>query len=229
MTDLGNYEFVGVFALFLLICAWLWRGILTGRKKFYWYMVWNIVLASVPVLAILAIHSFGGKSLFTDISISAIWLLFLPNIFYLLTDFLHLNPEVLVNKRGDKAEINARYVRGDAWYIVDSFLLFVTAVFATGVGGFALEEYNSFLNEHYPFALAVVLMPLIIVLCAVGLYIGRFGRWNSWDAFVRPHAILRDLGAMLRSSKERNRLWIVTLTIVTFEIFSWALYSFFTR
>jgi uncharacterized membrane protein len=36
------------------------------------------------------------------------------------------------------------------------------------------------------------------MLGSVGVYLGRFQRWNSWEALTQPKAILADLWPLLR-------------------------------
>ncbi len=68
-----------VFALSLLVA----RVLYTGRPT-YLFLVWNLLLAMIPLA--LALPARGGAGRF------ALWLLFFPNAPYLVTDLVHLRP-----------------------------------------------------------------------------------------------------------------------------------------
>ena len=38
-----------------------------------------------------------------------------------------------------------------------------------------------------------------IALCSIGVVIGRFQRWNSWDLMTRPHAVMTTTFKWVRS------------------------------
>lgn len=219
--DLGFFEGA---ALILLVLGWGVRGIMTRSFFFYWFMIWNMFLAAAPVPLVLLLESTEGLAFIPALLLSAVWLLFLPNTFYLLTDFMHLNPNVLVNRRHNGSSPGTHYERGDALYVVDSLLLFLTTLFGVVIGGFVLEYYYRFLIAGYP-GIAQPVMAFVVVIAAIGLYVGRFGRWNSWDAIIRPHKVLGQLISMLNSGKEFKRFAIITLITIAFELFSWAAYA----
>jgi uncharacterized membrane protein len=63
---------------------------------------------------------------------------------------------------------------------------------------------------------------LIMLLSAIGVYIGRFGRWNSWDALASPWLIVSDLLTSLSSQPVLERFGLVVLTAVLFEALAFA-------
>jgi uncharacterized membrane protein len=139
---------------------------------FYGFLVWNLVLAWVPLAFALAAYAkarTGGGPLVVVLGIC--WLLFFPNAPYLLTDFIHLHESFLT----------------PLWY--DALML---AAFAwTGlVLGFASLYVMQAIWERAtsPFVswLGVV---GALALASFGVYLGRFLRFNSWDALVRPGRI----------------------------------------
>src|SRR5262245_33382879 len=77
--------FCGVLALF--------RVFYTGRTAYIW-LGWNLILAWVPLLIALVIarrHAPGTRpSWLLSGVLGAVWLAFLPNAPYLVTDLIHL-------------------------------------------------------------------------------------------------------------------------------------------
>ena len=66
----------------------LLRIIHTGKPMFLW-LVWNLFLAYVPYL-LSSLLTLRQPSRWRFLLLSAIWLLFIPNSFYILTDLFHL-------------------------------------------------------------------------------------------------------------------------------------------
>lgn len=134
------------------------------------FLVWNLMLAWVPF--VLAIAIYGGYRHNAPapvlLLLGGLWLLFLPNAPYLVTDFIHVGAVPGV----------------PTW-----FDAVVIAVFA-GTGlllGFASIYLIQAVTAHrlgerlvWTFVLGV------IALTAAGIYIGRVHRLNSWDAFRSP-------------------------------------------
>jgi uncharacterized membrane protein len=209
----------------LAICGvWLARCVVT-RTFEHGFIPLNIFLAAVPLMLelpmLLAIKRlFGAYRRIAVLFLGSVWLLFLPNAFYILTDFMHLNPDVLVNRREDNFYHTVHYVRGDGLFIFDSLLIFAAVLFGAYVGGVALVHGYQYLLRIMHKTMAQAALALIIVLSAIGVYIGRFSRWNSWEGLLQPHAIVYDLLQDLSSSVKRERLVATVVTVIIFQVAS---------
>ncbi len=186
----------------LVVILWLIRSLIAGNFYYYGFFLWNMLLAFVPILIQENIakvsNIFSGNILvFTRYIFAGLWLLFLPNAIYLFTDFMHLNKSVLVNVRGNLVKSGASYVRGDELFVVDSLMVFLLAVFGFVVAGMALSAAHSFFFSKFNKRVACLMAGLVVSLCSIGVYAGRFGRWNSWDVLVRPISLVRDLPNLL--------------------------------
>jgi uncharacterized membrane protein len=204
-----------------ILVLWLVRVAVTGSLR-YDFIIWNIALASVPLLvepAFTAIRNriTGILAKVASLLTAAVWLLFLPNAFYIITDFMHLNPDVVVNARDDAKTYSIFYDRGDGLYIYDTLLLFAAAAFGAYVGGLALLHAYTYFRKKVSRVLAIPLIAFIMLLAAVGVYIGRFGRWNSWDGLLYPHYVITDLIDSLMNSTTLERFSLLVLTIVLFQ------------
>jgi uncharacterized membrane protein len=159
-TELINLAFFSLFAYVVLF----YRLQKTDTLNFI-YLAWNLVLAWVPYLVTLGLAETRYKLVaFLKIGL---WLLFLPNAPYMITDMLHLHP------------------RSEAPYWLDTFITFVfsfNGVLLFYVSTRAVWNYFQTLNRY----LAMVIMPLCFILCGYGIYLGRWLRFNSWDAVHHP-------------------------------------------
>lgn len=142
------------------------------------WMAWNTWLALVPLG--LAVCLFPGNRRRTPLWWLglAVFIAFLPNAPYVLTDIIHL-----------VHNIRAGY---SLWIItlvlVPQYLLFMLVGFEAYVlSVLALTRYLQRQGCRYS-AIVEWGMPL---LCAVGVYLGRFRRLNSWDLLVQPDTVLQ--------------------------------------
>jgi uncharacterized membrane protein len=189
---------VGVLSAGALALASL--GSLLTRRAPHFYLVWNLFLALLPLgfalLAHRALHRGGWKA---AIFPAALWLLFLPNSPYILTDFIHLT-------------------RTDPRWVWGHLLLLV---WFSGAGLFAglvsLRILHAALATRLSPLLTWVVISVVSLLTGLGVVLGRFERWNSWDALRDPGAIVTDVLQRLNPGS------LLTLQ----GILPWALGAFF--
>lgn len=209
---------------------WLLRCVADGMTFGYRFLFLNIFLASVPLLLgllfpVIRQRLKGALRTAACILTGFLWLLFIPNAFYILTDFMHLNSNVLVNMPGDTYRSAIEYARGDAMFMLDSLLIFCTVIFGGYAGGLALVQAYRYFRYKTGKGSALLLMSTIILLSSVGIFIGRFGRWNSWDALYQPWAIVGDLYQQLATPALSERFVVVVLTGIIFHLLSfWVVY-----
>jgi uncharacterized membrane protein len=140
------------------------------------FMAWNLTLALVPLVI--------GAFLFRRRRTSPLWwlglaafLAFLPNAPYVLSDVIHLADDV-------------RATRSDA--VVIGILLQYAAFFLAGLLAYviALGELTRWLAARGWDRLRTAGVELAVhAACAVGVYLGRVPRFNSWDLVTRPDAV----------------------------------------
>jgi uncharacterized membrane protein len=162
-------------------------GLLAGRNLLgaggYGFLVWNLFLAWLPYLAALwaawragqrGATGWGLRAFGAALPALALWLLFLPNAPYLLTDLVHLPGMSFV-----------------WWYDAGTMAAFVWAGCLLGVASLHVVAGEARARLGAPAAWAVALSAA--ALSGFGVYVGRFLRWNSWDALLRPRALAADL------------------------------------
>ena len=140
----------------------------------YRFLVWNLFLAWLPFLLALALYDANrrGTSRAWQLTLGLAWLLFLPNAPYIVTDFLHVG------------------VIGGAPIWFDAAL--VAAFAATGVmlGLGSLLLVQTIVSRAYGELWGWLMLAPLLVLCSVGIALGRVHRFNSWDALSQPDAVV---------------------------------------
>ncbi len=176
--------------------AWLWclgllfvRWWLTGHMR-YTFLVWNLFLAAVPLGLALGLSCVRQRLI--GVGLLAGWLLFFPNAPYVFTDFIHLSP----------------YGRAPLWF--DVLLLASFALTALWLGLVSLHLVHEWIERHVSPLAGWAVVLLACPLAGFGVYLGRFGRWNSWDLLHRPVALLADVVAQLSTPEDALRIGAVT-------------------
>lgn len=147
------------------------------RAPTFFFLLWNLFLAWIPYLAALNVEHMqraGKKWGFLFLGL-LVWLAFLPNAPYIITDFIHFRHRPPV----------------PFWY--DLVLFFTTASLGLMLGLLSLYEVHLVLKRWLSKTFAKFLILSAIGLCGFGVWLGRFQRWNSWDIVTRPDALLRDI------------------------------------
>lgn len=170
---------LSLFAALLGWCAVLlvFRFFYTDSLRFG-FLIWNLLLAFIPlVAAILFARAIGRREAsWKQLAWFGVWLVFLPNAPYIITDFMHLN----------------RRSPMPVWY--DIALLASCAGTGLLLGYSSLAEVQLAIARRFSAAMGWLLAVSALFLSAFGIYLGRFLRWNSWDALTRPSHLWRDIG-----------------------------------
>jgi uncharacterized membrane protein len=153
-----------------------------SRNVTYVFLVWNLFLAWVPYLGSLwADHLYRSqpRRWWRLLFPGALWLAFFPNAPYIITDFFHLqerSPVPLWNDTGMLAIF--------AW----------TGLF---LAVFSLRIMQRLVKRHLGSILSWLFVAVTLGLSGLGIYLGRFLRWNSWDLLLHPRGVLGDVAARL--------------------------------
>jgi uncharacterized membrane protein len=138
------------------------------------FLVWNLFLAWVPfglALCLALVHARGGPVPLL-VLLGAGWLLFLPNAPYILTDFVHLG----------------RVGGVPLWF--DAALIGAFAGTGLALGLASLLVVHHVVEARAGRVVGWVVAVASLVLSALGVYLGRFPRFNSWDVVTDPHALV---------------------------------------
>ncbi len=53
----------------------------------------------------------------------------------------------------------------------------------------------------------------ILFVCSFAIYLGRFMRWNTWDALVNPAGILFDVSDHIINPAAKPQVFVTTITV----------------
>jgi uncharacterized membrane protein len=143
------------------------------------WMGWNMFLALVPLLLARVLFGHRERRRWVLVTGGAVFVAFLPNAPYVLTDVLHLPRELSV-------------AHGNGWLaaaLVGQYL----CLFAVGFAAYVLSlvRLERWLADHGVSRRAVLGVDLSLhALCAVGIVLGRVFRFNSWDLVTNPGGLL---------------------------------------
>jgi uncharacterized membrane protein len=145
------------------------------------WMTWNLFLALLPL--VLSYWLFRGAK-HRSIAwwmVLFLFVAFLPNAPYILTDVIHLvadiqeNPSLLFN----------------TLVIIPKYVLFIGIGFEAYV--LSLINLGDYLKRHGLGHWVLQVELLLHALSAIGVYLGRVERFNSWDLVTRPHHVVHSV------------------------------------
>ena len=168
------------------------RLYLSERASFA-FLAWNLALAWMPYALALGAEALGPRApRWVRAPLLLLWALFLPNAPYLLTDFVHLRPRAGI----------------PLW--LDLALLALFAATGWLLGLLSLEVWRARWQARWGAAAAWSLVALTSALCGYGIYLGRVQRWNSWDLFGAPRALLAEVLTHLHAPRQEPGLLLIT-------------------
>jgi uncharacterized membrane protein len=164
-------------------------------------LLWNLFLAWVPVFSSLIAYNIVrrrvGVSTLIVIASTFAWLLFFPNAPYLLTDIMHLRPS-----------------NAPIWF--DLILLVAFAWTGTFLGLVSLYLMQSVVRRMTGRLASWAFAVGTLAAGSFGIYLGRFLRWNSWDVFTQPGAILADILYRIRHPFDNPQTFVFSTLFFLF-------------
>lgn len=165
------------------------RVAFTGSRT-YLFLGWNLLLAWVPLLiAYLFAHVPAGRRQWPALfALGGAWLIFFPNAPYLVTDLLHLHESRAAPK----------------WF--DASMLFTFAWAGCVAGFLSLSEVHARVRRAVGPVWGWGFVAAVSALTGFGVYLGRFGRWNSWDVVSRPEALFEQIARLVLNPMDHPRM-----------------------
>jgi uncharacterized membrane protein len=155
------------------------RILMTGNI-YYGGLLWNLFLAWLPlVFALLACEQSrtGGRRTLRFGALFTAWLLFFPNAPYIFTDLIHLTERFYMH------------------FWVDMVLILICAFTGLVIGFLSLYLMQTIVAVVWGRLVSWVFIVAASALGSFGIFLGRFLRFNSWDVFLNPGRLYRDIGS----------------------------------
>jgi uncharacterized membrane protein len=170
------------------------RMIMSGSLN-YIFLPWNLFLAFIPywLTAYLTKHISVIENRFKLFLSLTIWLLFIPNSFYIITDLIHFT----------------RIRTAPKWF--DLLLIFSFAWNGILAGLISLRKVEMILMLKWKKEFPVFVVFAVMWLSAFGIYIGRFLRFNSWDVLGNPFSLASEIIDMVIHPFVNGYAWGMTL------------------
>ena len=214
---LAEHRLLPLLALSLAASSMVIGRVLASGTFSYLFLIWNLFLAWIPWilgLAVWALDRLRAPS-WVLAGPGSLWLLLLPNAPYIATD-LWLLLRFRIGRAGH-GPISLGYDAGmHLLFTITGCYLAVASL--RGVHGIVARRTGP--RSGWSFALAC------IALSGLGIYLGRVLRWNSWDVFVRPAAVVGDVLERLVDPLGHGNAWALS---TVFAVFFLACYLGFVR
>lgn len=178
-------------------------------NRYSGWILWNLFLAFIPmVLSFWLFRRRKGSRSGKWWLVFAIYIAFLPNAPYLLTDIIHL----------------IRAVRS-GFSIVAIALAFIPLHVVAIVVGFetyvvSLLNQGEYLRKQGVRQYILWTELLTHALCALGVFMGRFRRYNSWDLVVDPDMILEQT---LDDLTSKRPLLVMGVIFIVLTLLYWVM------
>jgi len=146
---------------------------LYSHTSHFQFLIWNLFLAWIPLVLAALIYRVatrrGDPARWIIVPAAIVWLLFFPNAPYIVTDFVHLG-QFHDNVPGwfDVMLI--------AWYAWTGLLLAIVS----------LRLMQEIVARAWGSRVGWLFVVLVTAAGSLGIYLGRFLRFNSWNVFQAP-------------------------------------------
>ena len=163
-------------------------------------LAWNLLLAWFPYCISGWLYRntalIKNKGIYAGIFL--VWLLFIPNSFYIITDLFHLHDDR----------------NAPLWF--DLLLIFSFAWNGLLMGILSIRSMEKITQVFIPFKHDWGFLYPVMWLNALGVYIGRYLRYNSWDVVANPFSLTTDMLRLLMHPILHKNEWAMVFSYAVF-------------
>lgn len=200
---LHKYKNTLIIASFIGLAVFSFTVFFLSYKTLHLMLLWNVFLSFIPIFISKRITN---KKTFMAVLYWILWLIFIPNAFYMLTDYMHVQ-QIVFSKT-----ISPYEVQLSRDIVIWLELCNIIICIQTGVmmGCISMHHIHKVIGTKLYF----VMLPFLSTVIGIAIYIGRYLRFNSWD-ILRPHELLEKL---IFNIDVFSIQFIVLFAIITFLI-----------
>jgi uncharacterized membrane protein len=187
---------------FAFIAAMLIARVYISQNYRYVFLIWNLFLATVPYLISLTFRNYYRNKI-SFVFLFFGWLLFFPNALYILTDIIHLKSSATI----------------PLWF--DAILLFTASFAGLALAFASLNNTVRVLQKKFSALTTNRLAIVFIFFGAIGVYLGRFARLNSWDIIANPFQLLSVTGKVFISAFTDFKTAVIILLLFLVNMLFW--------
>jgi uncharacterized membrane protein len=193
----------------ILLSTLLALAFYAGRvfyARIWWHysnLVWNLFLAWLPyIFSIIAaaIYRRFPRHWWLLLPPAGLWLIFFPNAPYIMTDFLHLEYRPPV----------------PLWYDIGLLATFAWTGCFLAIS--SLRTMQFLVRRYLGGIMSWIFVAFVLGLSGLGIYLGRFGRFNSWDLFFQPKDVVQDILTRVVNPFSNLRFFGFTLMFTAFLV-----------
>jgi uncharacterized membrane protein len=189
---------VSVASLCALAAVLLSVRIIQSDSSRYIFLYWNLALAILaPLIAFFLVYRVRRFGWLHPIQLllTLVWLLFLPNSFYIISDFIHLRETY----------------EAPLLYDIALFMSFVMSGLILGMVSVYVVHLE--LQKKIRIRYAWLCITAIFLLSSFAIYLGRFSRWNTWDILLAPAGLLFDVSDRVVNPAAHKETYVSTLSM----------------
>lgn len=161
------------------------------------YLPWNLMLAWAALLVAIwleqLLHTRAWSSWYA-LAVTVLWLTMLPNTFYMISDFVHIQD----------------LSRVDLLYDVVMFFSFIFNGVLLGFLSLFIVHFE--LLKRATERGAHTSVGIILFVASFAIYIGRELRWNTWDILTNPASLLIDVSDRVLNPREHPQVFTTTIS-----------------
>jgi uncharacterized membrane protein len=172
------HSFYPLFLSSMMACAFFIFRVVYSSTNNYSNLLSNLLLAWFPyILSVMAASAYRihPNRWWVILILGFFWLVFFPNAPYMVTDFYHLDPRPPV----------------PLWF--DISLIAIFAFTGCFLAITSLRSIHVIIERFLGKFIGWLFALFTLALGSLGVYLGRFSRFNSWDILLKPKPVLKDI------------------------------------
>lgn len=175
---LRTHSFYPLLLSSMMACAFFAFRVFYSGTNNYSNLLLNLFLAWLPyIISVLVSSAYrvNPNRWWVILLLGFFWLVFFPNAPYMVTDFYHLDPRPPV----------------PLWFDISLIAIFAFTGCFLAIA--SLRSIHIIIDRYLGKFFGWLFALFTLGLGSLGVYLGRFSRFNSWDILLEPKSVLKDI------------------------------------